>query len=191
MSGGSGKHTLRSTSSSRRWSRCSAGSCDCAVDLQPALTFQLHIVLVEPSLTVVVGLQDSLCHANHVGVLIIINASIWASEIAWTIDDGPLFAGFQNHTQYTEEICLTRGEHTLKYFDWFGDGWNGGWWEILNGAGEHFMGGPVEGQVVGPGGESSFTIEADGNLLASISHTITVHIRTGSRLYVPCIVFII
>ena len=82
----------------------------------------------------------------------------WANEITWSMDDGELFGvtpPYSDNVDQFELMTVPSGFHTLSYFDSYGDGWHGGWWEILPGsvdansaAGvDPIAGGPTEGLV--------------------------------------------
>jgi hypothetical protein len=86
----------------------------------------------------------------------------------WSIDEWQRFGvspTFDDNTDYYEQMTLSAGPHRLNYFDSYGDGWHGGYWEILPGtvtssAGvDAIAGGPTDGQVTGSGGSTSFTLE--------------------------------
>lgn len=73
---------------------------------------------------------------------------------------------FEDNHDYYEVMTLPQGIHTFSYLDSYGDGWHGGYWEILPGAVTAataagvtpILGGPVEGLVEGSGGATSFVL---------------------------------
>lgn len=74
------------------------------------------------------------CENNS--VLVVINTENWGNEISWNIrnEDGIEVAGsggYENYSTMTELACLEDGCYTFELFDSFGDGWNGGAFEIL------------------------------------------------------------
>eukprot|EP01046_Picozoa_sp_COSAG06_P046926 COSAG06_NODE_6728_length_2807_cov_9.005908_1_plen_223_part_10 len=93
----------------------------------------------------------------------------WANEITWNIDDGQSFGldpPFEDNSDYYESMSVSAGGHSINYYDSYGDGWHGGWWEILPGAVDEssstgvtaIAGGETAGLVVGSGGTSEFTV---------------------------------
>ena len=90
----------------------------------------------------------------------------FANEISWNLDGGPEFpqVPYAENTQTNHgPITLTEGEHTLFYFDSYGDGWNGGYWTITGPNGEVIAGGETDGQVEGAGGEDIFCVSSSAH----------------------------
>ena len=90
----------------------------------------------------------------------------FANEISWNLDGGPEFPQepYADNTQTNHgPITLTEGEHTLFYFDSYGDGRNGGYWTITGPNGEVIAGGETDGQVEGAGGEDIFCVSSSAH----------------------------
>lgn len=111
-------------------------------------------------------------------ITIHIHTLTWANEITWNIDDGQQFGvepPFDDNADYYESVTLSTGVHTLYFFDTYGDGWHGGYWEMFSGVVDTsvgqlpILGGPTEGLVAGAGGEVQFTLDAAGSTGATIS----------------------
>ena len=66
---------------------------------------------------------------------------------------------YKNNDDVHIELTLSRGFHTFSYMDVFGDGWHGGWWEVLQ-CGKQVAGGDVGGVVTSSGGEQRFEVTA-------------------------------
>ena len=71
-----------------------------------------------------------------------------------------MFGPYADNFDTFESLCLAPGSHTLAYFDSYGDGWNGGWWELCNGqcSDDTRIAGGSTGVVEGAGGETTFTL---------------------------------
>ena len=114
-------------------------------------------------------------------VTVVINTLEWANEISWNIDGGTTFGPYADNSVNEEVLSLSPGQHTLNYFDSYGDGWHGGYWTLINPAdGTMLAGGPAAGLVTGAGGATSFVLGSDGTetLASGAQLTITVHIHT-------------
>merc|ERR1712146_657247 len=85
-----------------------------------------------------------------------IHALTWANEITWNIDGGTEFGPYEDNSDSYEEIELTGGDHVLYVMDAYGDGWHGGYWELLDCNDVSRLGGETEGQVEDAGGEVGF-----------------------------------
>ena len=98
-----------------------------------------------------------------------IRTGSWGNRVSWSIDDdgqtfGPYIYG--NHADYYEVMTLSPGEHTINCADQYGNGWYGGYWEILPGVVdaasasglEPLAGGEDDGQVYGNDGPVVFSI---------------------------------
>ena len=135
----------------------------------------------------------------------------WASEITWSIDDGQLFGctdegctpcsasneatsgtscAFEDSMNYFEEMSLSEGMHTINYFDSYGDGWHGGYWEIFEGsvdersvsdAAAPIAGGSTAnggaGVVEGSGGETAFCLGSSCDGVSTEGYATVVHIH--------------
>jgi hypothetical protein len=114
---------------------------------------------------------------TSVGVRIV--TLIYGAEITWNIDGGTEFGGYDNGVDQTDTVAVPEGEHTLYYFDSYGDGWSGGYWELLDAGGGHLAGGSEEGLVTGAGGEHNFCVgSVCDDFVAGATVAITVHIHT-------------
>lgn len=88
------------------------------------------------------------CATNE--ALIIVNTGTWGQEISWTLlHNGVTVLSQGNYADiddmdYYYELCLEDGCYTLEMFDLFGDGWNGGGFQLL-----------VDNQVIASGGITS------------------------------------
>ena len=119
--------------------------------------------------------------ASTVQVNVQITTLTWANEITWNVDGGTTFGPYEDNSVNDQVLDLPAGEHTLNYFDSYGDGWHGGYWTLINPAdGSTIAGGPTDGLVSGAGGEATFTLGADGggSLVGGAQQAITIHIHT-------------
>jgi hypothetical protein len=124
------------------------------------------------------------CPAGEASVTIIVHTARYANEVTLQIDQGATFGrtpAFADNSVYEEDVCLTSGRHTLKFFDAYGDGWGGGWWELRDHANSTIMGGPQMGLVTRAGGEAEFTVAAGGTMSSIASDTMAVVIQAGRR----------
>ncbi len=74
------------------------------------------------------------CENNE--VMIVIFTENWGYEISWNIrnEEGDEVAGSGDYPSYstiTELTCLEDGCYTFELFDSFGDGWNGGSFQVI------------------------------------------------------------
>ena len=104
----------------------------------------------------------------------------WGIEISWDMDGGTPFGPYSNNMQFNHTLNVAEGEHTVNYFDSYGDGWHGGYWEVFDNTDTHIVGGPVDGQVVGAGGETDFCVGSACSSSAAVNANVvvTVHIHT-------------
>ena len=62
-----------------------------------------------------------------------IYAAVYASDIGWQVDSmlpvGP--NQYDDNSDNSEVLCLEPGAHTFTYSDDYGDGWDGGSWDIV------------------------------------------------------------
>ena len=77
-------------------------------------------------------------------------------------------------------LTVSEGNHSMNFFDSYGDGWSGGYWTITDASGANVLaGGPKNGVVKGAGGESNFCVGTVCKAQArSVSVPITVTITT-------------
>ncbi|SVE62947.1 uncharacterized protein METZ01_LOCUS515801, partial [marine metagenome] len=86
---------------------------------------------------------------------LVVGGGSYDSEMGWALDDadGNLLytAGCDNPNAYgicegggngTFELCLSEGFYSFYGYDSWGDGWNGGYWEIFDADGNSAAGGP-------------------------------------------------
>ena len=114
--------------------------------------------------TFCVGDCSGFVDTAEMAVEIDITAVLFANEITWDIDGDARFGvnpAFSDNSVTSEMMTLPAGEHTIHYFDSYGDGWHGGYWEIKDCLGATIAGGSATGQVTNDGGESVFVV-ADG-----------------------------
>eukprot|EP01046_Picozoa_sp_COSAG06_P033338 COSAG06_NODE_3396_length_5405_cov_6.327554_7_plen_474_part_01 len=119
--------------------------------------------------------------AGTVPITVQVTTTTWGNEISWNVDGGTSFGPFADHSIDEQTLELPIGDHTLYYFDSYGDGWHGGYWTLINPVdGSILAGGPQDGLVTGAGGETPFTLGEDGSAAVDVSDQIdlTVHIHT-------------
>ena len=99
--------------------------------------------------------------AAEASINVVITALTFANEITWDIDSGTTFGlnpAFADNSATSEVITLPAGDHIIHYFDSYGDGWHGGYWEITDCKGTTIAGGRTVGAVSGAGSETTFTV---------------------------------
>ncbi|MCZ4407661.1 T9SS type A sorting domain-containing protein [Cryomorphaceae bacterium 1068] len=74
------------------------------------------------------------CENNE--VMVVVFTENWGYEISWNIrnEEGDEVAGsgdYPNYSTITESTCLENGCYTFELFDSFGDGWNGGSFQVI------------------------------------------------------------
>jgi len=74
---------------------------------------------------------------SDTAIQLIINSGDWAEEISWSITDsnGQMVdtstVDYQNNTEYTHNLCLESSScYQLNLYDSYGDGWNGGNYQL-------------------------------------------------------------
>ena len=90
---------------------------------------------------------------DSANVVVHIHTVIYGNEITWNIDGGTAFGPFGNNGDYNEDMMLSAGSHSINAFDSYGDGWHGGYWEVINDCGDTIAGGATAGAISGYGGE--------------------------------------
>ena len=91
-------------------------------------------------LAVAFMLSVSTTYANWVNIQI--TTAIYGYEISWDLTDsngtilasGPLIGGYSNYTTYNHYVYLANGCYNMNMYDSYGDGWNGGTYNILDSA---------------------------------------------------------
>jgi hypothetical protein len=88
----------------------------------------------------------------------------YGNEVYWHVDDGESHGPYDDNSENLVQVNLQEpqeGEHTITLTDTYGDGWHGGYWEVIQ-DGVKVAGGAMEGKVQGTGGTVSFTIAPSG-----------------------------
>jgi hypothetical protein len=87
-----------------------------------------------------------------------IHSAGYASHNSWSMDGGETttYTPTNGPTAHVHPVVLPAGDHNFTYADSHGDGWHGGYWEILNACGGRIGGGEVDGRVEGSGGSFAF-----------------------------------
>ena len=80
---------------------------------------------------------------------------------------------YADNDDYYTPVLLEPGRHTFHGVDTYGDGWQGGWFEILDQDGVRIAGGETDGVVESDTNDVTFSASRTN------SATVTVHIRTG------------
>lgn len=81
------------------------------------------------------NLNSQICQYNT--VILELNTGSWAAEISWSITDstGNLIDTsnqiYLDHTQYIDTLCLPNGCYNFNMYDSYGDGWQGGSYQLL------------------------------------------------------------
>eukprot|EP01045_Picozoa_sp_COSAG04_P003333 COSAG04_NODE_134_length_23866_cov_4.802036_5_plen_272_part_00 len=126
-----------------------------------------------------------------VPVTVHIRSGRQAHQMAWRIGDGHYFGVdpvMEDHHDYTYNLTLAVGEHTMHCYDSHGDGWPDGWWEIraadedstlIAGGLEENSAHPDEGLVWLDGSDVTFTLAADGTGREGSVHGVDLVIHTG------------
>lgn len=101
------------------------------------------------------------CETNP--ILLVFNTQNWGYEISWNIrnEAGEEVVGsgdYPNYSTITEVACLEDGCYTFEMFDSYGDGWNGGTFQIILND-EILTSGTLEG---GEYGEIAFGVNEEG-----------------------------
>jgi hypothetical protein len=66
-----------------------------------------------------------------VNIVVHVVTAAWGNEVIWNIDDGQSYGPYSDNADITVELCLVPGAHDLHYEDTYGDGWHGGYIEVL------------------------------------------------------------
>eukprot|EP01043_Picozoa_sp_COSAG02_P058687 COSAG02_NODE_7346_length_3053_cov_7.426713_4_plen_634_part_01 len=83
----------------------------------------------------------------------------YGDEISWTMDGGEPVHHTSEHngdSHFAQAQLDPSGTHTFTWADSYGDGWHGGYWELLSPCNVTIAGGERAGQVAGYGGSVSF-----------------------------------
>ena len=85
------------------------------------------------------NLNSQICQYNT--VILELNTGSWAAEISWSITDstGNLIDTsnqiYLDYTQYIDTLCLPNGCYNFNMYDSYGDGWQGGSYQLLDSIG--------------------------------------------------------
>ena len=80
-----------------------------------------------------------------------LNTGVWASELSWSITDssGNLIDStsqtYADSTTYYDTICLINGCYNFNMFDTYGDGWQGGSYQLSDSLGNIVSSGNLQG----------------------------------------------
>ena len=89
------------------------------------------------------------CQDNE--VVLQLNTGDWASEVSWSITDslGNLIDStsqtYADSTTYYDTICLLNGCYNFNMFDTYGDGWQGGSYQLSDSLGNIVSSGNLQG----------------------------------------------
>ncbi|MBT5274293.1 MAG: choice-of-anchor B family protein [Flavobacteriales bacterium] len=89
------------------------------------------------------------CQYNE--VVLQLNTGVWASELSWSITDssGNLIDStsqtYADSTTYYDTICLINGCYNFNMFDTYGDGWQGGSYQLSDSLGNIVSSGNLQG----------------------------------------------
>ena len=111
--------------------------------------------------------SGTLIGGTPVAMTVHIHTVTWADEITYSVDSMPEFGlvpALADNSDYFDVLMLAPGQHTIDFFDSYGDGWHGGYWEIFPGSLDAstaasvtpVAGGPILGAVAGFGGTAAF-----------------------------------
>ena len=79
---------------------------------------------------------ETSCEENEITILV--NTNLWGEEITWNVVNSDSVevaggGGYDDNSEYYSEWCLSDGCYTFEMFDSYGDGWNGGSYEVYLG----------------------------------------------------------
>ena len=89
------------------------------------------------------------CQYNE--VILQLTTGMWASEVSWSITDsaGNLIDStsqtYADTTTYYDTICLPNGCYNFNMFDTYGDGWQGGSYQLIDSLGNIISSGNLQG----------------------------------------------
>ena len=89
------------------------------------------------------------CQDNE--VILQLTTGTWASEVSWSITDsaGNLIDStsqtYADTTTYYDTICLPNGCYSFNMFDTYGDGWQGGSYQLVDSLGNVISSGNLQG----------------------------------------------
>ena len=87
--------------------------------------------------------------ACQVSITVHVHVLWWGNEITWRLSEGgPEYGPYPDMTDQYTEVVVGIGQHTMIALDRYGDGWQGGYWEVtLTATGQVLAGGPQDGLV--------------------------------------------
>ena len=85
-------------------------------------------------------------------VILELNTGNWASEISWSVTDSTTTLDtasqiYLDNTQYIDTLCLPNGCYNFNMYDSYGDGWQGGFYQLLDSTGAVISSGNLLGLV--------------------------------------------
>jgi hypothetical protein len=60
-----------------------------------------------------------------------VQATSSAHQVTWHLDGGSTFGPYSYYEDAHVDFCLSVDQHQLSYFDSYGNGWSGGWIEVV------------------------------------------------------------
>ena len=100
-------------------------------------------------LLISINLHAQSCNSNT--VILMLNTGDWASEVSWSITDsiGTISDSssqvYSDYTQYIDTLCLPDGCYQFNMYDSYGDGWQGGSYELSDSLGNFISSGDLQG----------------------------------------------
>eukprot|EP01043_Picozoa_sp_COSAG02_P030216 COSAG02_NODE_1920_length_10374_cov_9.792409_1_plen_1317_part_10 len=92
-------------------------------------------------------------------VTVNIHLSSWGNEVSWYFDEDEVtqYSTEHNGNSFSHRVHLSCDtDHTFTFSDSWGDGWHGGYWELISDNDVLIGGGQADGLVHGSGGTFSF-----------------------------------
>jgi hypothetical protein len=116
--------------------------------------------------------------ACRVSITVRVHVLWWGDEITWRLSgDDHEHGPFPDMSDTYIERIVGLGEHSLIALDSYGDGWQGGWWEVtLTQTGEVLAGGPRDGLV-----SDGFRVETPFEISLASCTNVDLSPRPGAR----------
>jgi hypothetical protein len=116
--------------------------------------------------------------ACRVSITVRVHVVWWGDEITWRLSgDDHEHGPFPDMSDTYIERIVGLGEHRLIALDRYGDGWQGGWWEVsLTETGEVLAGGPRAGLV-----SDGFRVETPFEISDASCRDVDLSPRPGAR----------
>jgi hypothetical protein len=89
-------------------------------------------IIIGCSSTASIGTASIGLAGSNADIMVHVHTLNWANEITWNIDGGSDYGPYQDNSDNYEELSLSIGTHQLHAMDSYGDGWHGGYWEVLD-----------------------------------------------------------